>query len=125
MASSEWRILNSAVSPLFAIRYSPSLEGTRTNGPEAGVDPCPETADHAGSGADADQAAGADHRQRAHHACFLSGVSAGPECRRRAGVAEGKPGPVLIWVPVIEAHIAGFRSSPLGGFSPVADRPGN
>ena len=49
-----------------------------------------EAADHGGRGADADQAAGADRRRRPHHPCVLSGVSAGPERRRRAGLAEGQ-----------------------------------
>src|ERR1700728_1305016 len=38
---------------------------------EAGADARARPADHAGGGADHDQAAGDDHRQRAHYACVL------------------------------------------------------
>ncbi len=56
------------------------------------LDPRPQFADHGGGRTDADQAAGADRRRRPYRPRVLSGVSARPECRRRAGVAEGKSG---------------------------------
>ena len=59
---------------------------------EARADARARPADHAGGGADPDQADGVDHRQRPHHACFLPGLSARPECRRCAGLAKGKSG---------------------------------
>ena len=51
-----------------------------------------QSADHAGGGTDPDQAARLDHRRRPHHVRVLSGVSARPQRRRRAGVARGKSG---------------------------------
>src|SRR3984893_10485350 len=68
---------------------------------ETGADARPQFAHHAGGGTDPDQAAGADHRRRPYQACVLSGVSAGPECWRRAGVAAGKPGAVAAYPAVI------------------------
>jgi hypothetical protein len=65
-------------------------------GRKTGTDPRAQSADHGSRGTDADQAVGVDRRRRPHHPCFLSGVSAGPECRRRAGVAEGQPGFVIL-----------------------------
>ena len=59
---------------------------------EAGADARAELAHHGSGGTDPDQAAGAGHRQCAHHPRLLSGVSARPECRRCAGVAEAESG---------------------------------
>ena len=59
-------------------------------GREAEADRGAAAADHGGGWADADQAARAHRRRRPHHPRVLSGVSAGPERRRRAGLAEGK-----------------------------------
>ena len=83
------------VRPLDAGQRLPDRDGvtaaSAVSGPvgrEAFVDPRPEAADHGSGRADADQAAGADRRQRPNHARLLSCVSAGPKRRRRAVVAK-------------------------------------
>src|SRR6185312_1627744 len=45
----------------------------------------------------------------AHHSRFLSGFSAGPECGRRAGLAEGKPA-----LGQVGAHLREYVAKHLG-----------